>query len=104
MSVWLAVLVAGAGSYLFRISMLVVAARTGLPPVVERAASYAVPVAFAALAAASVAAEVQVDARSLPPLAAVSVAALAARRFGSPHAALLAGMPTLWTLSALVPA
>ena len=103
MNVWLVVVAAGAGSYLFRISMLVVAARVGLPPVLERAARFAVPTAFAALAATSLVGSVNADLASAAPLAAVAVAALAVRRTGSPHAALLAGMPTLWVLSALLP-
>ncbi len=103
MNVWLVVVAAGVGSYLFRISMLVLAARVGLPPVFERAARFAVPTAFAALAATSLIGSVTSDIASLAPLAAVAVAALAVRHTGSPHAALLAGMPTLWVLSALLP-
>ena len=55
MSAWIVVVVAGAGTYLLRISMLVVAARSGVPAVIERAARFAVPIAFAALAATSLA-------------------------------------------------
>jgi len=102
-NVWLVVIAAGAGSYLFRISMLVLAARVGLPTVLERAARFAVPTAFAALAATSLIGTVSTDLASVAPLAAVVVAALAVRHTGSPHAALLAGMPTLWVLSALLP-
>lgn len=90
----------GAGSYLFRVSMLVLAARSGLPPVLERAARHAVAVSFAALAATALASQVRTSPSALPPIAAVAVAVLAVRRTGSPHAALLAGMPTLWLTSA----
>ena len=55
MSAWIVVALAGAGSYLFRISMLVVAAHAGVPAVIERSARFAVPIAFAALAATSLA-------------------------------------------------
>ncbi len=103
MNVWLVVVAAGAGSYLFRISMLVLAARVGLPPVLERAARFAVPTAFAALAATSLVGSVTADIASVAPLAAVAVATLAVRHTGTPQAALLAGMPTLWVLSALLP-
>ncbi len=41
-------------------------------------------------------------AQAAPPLAAVAVAVLAVLRTGSPHAAVLAGMPTLWLVGALV--
>ena len=101
MSAWLVVAAAGVGSYLFRISMIAVAARTALPPVLGRATGFAVPAAFAALAAAALAGQVATDAASLAPVGAMAVAVLAVRRTGSPHAALLAGMPALWVLSAL---
>jgi branched-subunit amino acid transport protein len=99
MSAYLVVLAVGLGSYAFRVSMLVLAARTGLPSVVERAARYAMPVSFAALATTAVANHVETSA-ALPPLAAVAVAVVAARRTGSARAAILAGMPTLWLLTA----
>lgn len=102
MSAWTAVLLAGLGSYLLRISMLVMAARHGLPAIVERAARVAVPVAFAALATTSLVAGVGADVESLAPVAAVAVAAVAVHRTGSVHAALLAGMPTMWLLSAVL--
>jgi branched-subunit amino acid transport protein len=101
-NVWLVVVAAGAGSYLFRVSMLVLAARVGLPTVLERAARFAVPTAFAALAATSLIGRVTTDVASVAPLAAVVVGALAVRHTGSPHAALLAGMPTFWVLDALL--
>lgn len=104
MNIWLVVVAAGAGSYLFRISMLVLVARVGLPSVLGRAARVAVPTAFAALATTSLMGSVTTDMASVAPLAAVVVAALAVRATGSPRAALLAGMPTLWVLGALLPA
>jgi branched-subunit amino acid transport protein len=103
MTVWLVVGVVGAGSFLFRISMLVLAARVGLPAVLERAAGFAVPVAFAVLAVTSLAAGVTSDLASLAPLVAVAAAAVAVHRSGSRHAALLVGMPTLWVLTAFLP-
>jgi hypothetical protein len=39
---------------------------------------------------------------ALAPAVSVIVAVAAVRRTGSPRAALLAGMPTLWLLSALM--
>lgn len=93
MTAFLVVLAVGAGSYLFRISMLVLAARSGLPPVLERAARLAVPVSFAALATGALADDL-----------AAPGAIVAVRRTGSPPMALVAGMPTLWLLSAVLPA
>jgi branched-subunit amino acid transport protein len=98
---WLVVVAAGVGTYLLRISMIALAARTALPPVLGRATRFAVPVAFAALAAAGLAGQITGDAASLAPVGAVAAAVLAVRRTGSTHAALVVGMPTLWMLSAV---
>ena len=103
MTPYLVVLAVGLGSYVFRVSMLVVAARStsGLPPVVERAARQAVPVSFAALATSAL-----TDSGangSLVPLLAVAAAIVAVRRTGSPHAALLVGLPVVWIASAVLP-
>jgi branched-subunit amino acid transport protein len=106
MSVWLAILVAGLGSYLFRISMVVLADRVTMPALLERASTFVAPAAFAALAAGGIAANTAgVDVAGwTAPLAAVVIAVVAVRLTGRPYAALLAGMPTLWILSAVVPA
>lgn len=102
MTVWLVVVAVGVGSFLFRISMLVVAARAGLPTVLARAARFAVPTAFASLATTSLVGRVTADlASAAPTAAALLVAVVAVRRTGSRHAALVAGMPTLWVVSAL---
>jgi branched-subunit amino acid transport protein len=98
---WLVVVAAGVGTYLLRISMIALAARTALPPVLGRATRFAVPAAFAALAAAGLAGQITADAASLAPVGAVAAAALAVRCTGSTHAALVVGMPTLWMLSAV---
>ncbi|HEX6236807.1 MAG TPA: AzlD domain-containing protein [Acidimicrobiales bacterium] len=106
MSAWLVVVAAGLGSYLFRISMVVLVERRGTNARFAHVSTFVVPAAFAALATGGiVAATTGVPvAGAVPPLAAVAVAAAAARRTGSAHAAILAGMPTLWVLSALLPA
>jgi branched-subunit amino acid transport protein len=102
MSAWVVVVLAGAGSYLLRISMLLVAARAEVPAVLERAARFAVPVAFAALAATSVAGLATAGgADAIPALAAVAVGVVAVRWTGNARAAMLAGMPTLWLLLAV---
>jgi branched-subunit amino acid transport protein len=106
MSVWLVIVAAGLGSYLFRISMVVLADRVTMPAQLERASTFVAPAAFAALAAGGIAANTAgADiAGWIAPLAAVVVAVVAVHRTGRPYAALLAGMPTLWVLTALVPA
>ena len=104
MNPFLVVAIAGAGTFLLRISMLVLAARTGVPAVVERAAAFAVPVSFAGLAAGALATQVaHVGIGALPALVGVAVGVAAVRRTGAARSAILVGMPTIWVLSALTP-
>lgn len=104
MTVWFVILAAGLGSYVFRISMLVLVDRIGTPTWLEQASAFVVPVAFAALATGGIVASTSGVgvAQALPPLAAVAAAVAAVRRTGSAEAAILAGMPTLWLLTALL--
>ena len=103
MTVWLTLLVAGAASYSFRLVPAVLVDRVGALARVERISAYAVPVTFAAVAADAVVARATVGTGgpldALAPLAAASVAVVAARRTGSPLAAIAAGMPVLWALT-----
>jgi branched-subunit amino acid transport protein len=104
MNAWTVIALAGAGSYLLRISMLVLAARAEVPAVARQAGALAVPVAFAGLAAGALATQtVEAGAGAVPALVSVAVGVAAVRRTGASHAAILAGMPTMWLLSALVP-
>jgi branched-subunit amino acid transport protein len=105
MNAWLTIILIGLGSLLFRLSMISLADRVRLPERLERASDLVAPAAFAALATTGVAtACLQVGAvQATAPLTAVAVAVLAVLRTGSPHAAVLAGMPTLWLVGALVP-
>ena len=103
MNALIAIIGAGAVSYLLRVSMLVLAARLGLPAVVESAARFAVPVAFAALATTALLPHLAIEAGTIAPAVAIGVALVAVRRTGSASAALLAGMPALWILSAVLP-
>ena len=96
------VLIAGALSYLFRVSMLMVGAH-GLPPVFDRAARYGVPVVFGALAAGALVPYAGFNASAIAPFAAVAAGVIGARRIGSPSAALMAGMPVMWILTWVVP-
>ena len=102
MSAWLVVVLAGALTYLLRISMLVVAARSHVPTLIERASRFAVPVAFGALASTSLTGLVATrGAGALPGLLAVATGVVVAHRTGSSRAAIFAGMPTLWLLTAV---
>ena len=104
MNAWTVIALAGAVSFLLRISMLVLAARAAVPSVVERAAAFAIPVAFAGLAAGALATHVaRTGTGAVPALAGVAVGIGAVRRTGAARAAILAGMPTMWVLSALTP-
>ena len=104
MNAWLVVLAAGLGSYVFRLSIVSVADRIAMPASLDHATGLIAPASFAALAATGVASSFVgiMPAEALPPLAATVVAVVAVARTESSHAAVLAGMPTLWLVTALV--
>jgi branched-subunit amino acid transport protein len=99
---WLVVFAVAGGTYLFRASMIVVSARATVPPTMERAARAAPTVSFAAIAAAGLGGQLSPAPSALAPLAGVLAAIVAVRRTGSRHAALVAGLPAVWLVSALV--
>jgi len=105
MNAWTVILAAGLGSYLFRLSMIVLFDRITMPARLQRATELVAPAAFAAMAAAGIATACMSlgVARAAAPLAAVAVAVIAVLRTGSPQAAILAGMPALWVATALLP-
>ena len=105
MNAWTVILAAGLGSYLFRLSMIVLFDRITMPAYLQRASELVAPAAFAALAAAGVAAACGGlgMTRAAAPLVAVAAAVIAVLRTGSPQAAILAGMPALWVATALLP-
>lgn len=105
MTAWIVILLAGLGSYLFRVSMVVLTDRVALPARLEQASGYVAPAAFAALAATGIAAastQAGTVAQATSLLAAVAVAIVAVRLTGRSYVAVLAGMPTLWLLSLAV--
>ena len=105
MNTWIVIVAVGLGSYLFRLSMIILTDRIAMPPYLERASGLVVPAAFAALAAAGVAAACSGlgVTRATAPLAAVAAAVIAVLRTGSSQAAILVGMPVLWIATALLP-
>jgi branched-subunit amino acid transport protein len=105
MSTWIVIVAAGLGSYLFRLSMIVLFDRITMPAYLQRASELVAPAAFAALAAAGIAAACSGlgITGATAPLAAVAAAVIAVLRTGSPQAAILAGMPALWIATALLP-
>jgi branched-subunit amino acid transport protein len=104
MNAWIVILAAGSGSYLFRLSMIILTGWITLPAYLERASGLVAPAAFAALAAAGVAtACIGLGAtQAAAPLAAVAAAVIAVLRTGSSYAAILVGMPTLWITTSLL--
>ena len=102
MNAWTVILAAGLGSYLFRLSMIILTGRITMPPYLERASGFVAPAAFAALAAAGVAASCSGLGMTgaAAPLAAAVIAVLGT---GSPQAAILADMPALRVATALLP-
>jgi branched-subunit amino acid transport protein len=105
MNAWTVILAAGLGSYLFRLSMIVLFDRITMPAGLQRASELVAPAAFAALAATGVATACMGlgVTRAAAPLAAVAAAIIAVLRTGSSQAAILAGMPALWITAALLP-
>jgi branched-subunit amino acid transport protein len=105
MSTWIVIVAAGLGSYLFRLSMIMLTGRITMPRYLERASGLVAPAAFAALAAAGVAASCGGlgMTQAAAPLVAVAAAVIAVLRTGSPQAAILAGMPAMWLATALLP-
>lgn len=78
MSTWIALALAGIGSYLFRYGPLVALERVTVPPVVERALRHAGPSTMAALAASSVAHQPPAGAGGMVAVAVALAAATAA--------------------------
>src|ERR1700761_7875837 len=105
MSTWIVIVAAGLGSYLSRLSMIVLFDRITMPPYLERASGLVAAAAFAALAAAGVAAATSGLGMTgaAAPLAAVAAAVIGVLGTGSPQAAILAGMPALRVATALLP-
>jgi branched chain amino acid efflux pump len=105
MNAWIVILAAGLGSYLFRLSMIILTGRITMPPYFERASGLVGPAAFVALAATGVAAACRgLDlTQAAAPLAAVAAAVIAVLRTGSSQAAILAGMPAFWITTVLLP-
>jgi branched-subunit amino acid transport protein len=105
MTVWIVILAVGLGSYLFRLSMILLVDRITLPSLLDRASGFVAPAAFAALAAGGVAtACTGVSAsQAAAPLVAVAAAVIAVLRTGSSYAAILVGMPTLWIMTIVLP-
>lgn len=103
MSVWIAIVAAGIGSYLLRMLPVALLGLFRTPAWLDRAGLLVAPVAFAALAATAVAGGTGTGAGVLAKLVAVTVAAGVAHRTRSTAATLVVGMAALWIASAVLP-
>ena len=103
MSVWIAIVLAGLGSYLLRMLPVALLGRLPTPAWLDRAGVLVAPVAFAALAATAVAGGAGIGTGVLAKLVAVTVAAGVAHRTRSTAATLVVGMAALWIASAVLP-
>lgn len=105
MNAWVAVAGAGAGSYLFRLSLVVLLGRVEPPSWLSRVSALVMPAAFAALAApAVVGASGMPTSEVLARLVALAAGVAVARRTQSPALAIAGGLPVLWVASYLIPA
>jgi branched-subunit amino acid transport protein len=95
------VLVAGVLTYGLRVSMVLVTGPRSLPRL-QGLAPFVVPAAFSALVAGAVAARVPTAGAAVAQLVPLAVAFAVARVSGRSSLGLLAGVPVLWALSALV--
>jgi branched-subunit amino acid transport protein len=95
MTAWLAVLLAGAGSYAFRLGAVALLDRFALPGWFDRVSALILPAVFAALAAGSLAAPAVEGARTAVPVLAGAVVTAAVARRRSAATGVLAGMSAL---------
>lgn len=98
MSAWLAVLLAGIGSYVFRVGAVVVIDRFELPDWFDRLSAHVMPAVFAGLAASSLAVPIGEGSRTALPVVAGAIVTVAVARNRSAASAVLAGMIVLGTL------
>ena len=99
MSVWVAILLAGLGTFLLRMLPVALLGRFPAPGWLDRAGILVAPVAFAAMAASAVTAGATTGAATTARLGAVAVA----YRTRSTAATLVTGMATLWIVTAVLP-
>jgi branched-subunit amino acid transport protein len=106
MTAWMVIVAAGLASYVLRMSMISAPDQVRLPARLEDSAGLVAPAAFAALLVTSLIGTVvsATGSQAVPPVVAVAVAVVAVSLTGRPYAALLAGLPTFWIITALVAA
>ncbi len=102
MSTWSIVLLAGLASFALRLVPVLLFSRRALPAWLDRVGPLTAPVAFAALCASAVVGAASSGAAELIPLlVGVAVAGLVALHTRCTTSAVVAGMVTVWTTTAL---
>lgn len=105
MTAWLVVLGAGAGSFLFRISIVALIDHISAPAALERLATFVVPAAFAGIAAAALAHPLaDGGAGGFALGVAVLVTATCAARGRTVPIAFTCGLLSLWVTTAVAAA
>ncbi|MCO8125926.1 AzlD domain-containing protein [Acidimicrobiia bacterium EGI L10123] len=103
MTAWTVILLAGLGSYLFRVSIVFAIDRLHAPAGMERMAGFVVPAAFAGLAAAALIEPLAARGGDGLAVGSAGIVTLALASRGRPPAAAFAGgLLTLWAVSALL--
>jgi len=103
MSAWMVIVAAGIASYLLRVSMISAPDQIRLPVRLEDSAGLVAHAAFAALVVTSLAGTVvgTTAVQATPSVVAVVVAVVAVSLTGRSYAAVLAGLPAFWVLTAI---
>lgn len=99
MSAWLAVVLAGAGSYAFRLGAVVVINRYALPAWFDRVSALIMPAVFSALAIGALAESAGEGTTAAAPVLAGAVVTAAVARKRSAATAVLVGMSVLCVLA-----
>ena len=102
MNAWTVVVLAGLGSFAFRLSIVAFIDHIAAPEGLERLATFVMPAAFAGIAAAALAHPIGAGGtEALAPMVAVVTTAIVSGRGHSIHLAFLAGLGALWVTTAL---
>ena len=96
MSAWVAVVLAGLGTFLFRVGVAAVVDRVALPSWFERASSNIMPACFAGLASVALLGHASRGPADAVPLAAGAVVTVAVARSRPAHLAMFCGLGVVW--------
>ena len=100
MTAWVAVMLAGLGSFGLRFGVVSIIDRFTLPSTFERLSALVMPAAFAGLTAVALAAPLTGSLPTALPILAAASATVVVARLRSPAWAVAAGMSALWLVEA----